>query len=56
MGEQRNNFDEVQFNLLCALNAFIQDDEVSKNTNWVIKANRFKVWVNSLSVGSEPTK
>jgi hypothetical protein len=48
MEEVRNEFDELSFNVVCALNALMQCNEVCKYDKAVIKINRFKKWVISL--------
>lgn len=46
MNEERNDFDELAFNAITALNALMVNKTVSKSSKAVVKINRFKGWLN----------
>lgn len=46
MNEERNDFDELAFNAITALNALMVSKTVSKSSKVVVKINRFKGWLN----------
>lgn len=46
MNEERNDFDELVFNAITALNALMVNKTVSKSSKAVVKINRFKGWLN----------
>lgn len=46
MHEERNDFDELAFNAITALNALMVNKTVSKSSKAVVKINRFKGWLN----------
>lgn len=46
MNEERNDFDELAFNAITALNALMVNKTVSKSSRAVVKINRFKGWLN----------
>lgn len=46
MNEERNDFDELTFNVITALNALMINETVSKSSKAVVKINRFKGWLN----------
>lgn len=46
MNEERNDFDELAFNAITALNALMVSKTVSKSSKAVVKINRFKGWLN----------
>lgn len=46
MDEERNDFDELVFNAITALNALMVNKTVSKSSKAVVKINRFKGWLN----------
>lgn len=46
MNEERNDFDELTFNAITALNALMVNKTVSKSSKAVVKINRFKGWLN----------
>lgn len=46
MDEERNDFDELAFNAITALNALMVNKTVSKSSKAVVKINRFKGWLN----------
>lgn len=46
MNEERNNFDELAFNAITALNGLMVDNTVSQSSKAVVKINRFKMWLN----------
>ena len=48
MNEERNDFDELVFNAITALNALMVNKTVSKSSRAVVKINRFKGWLNDL--------
>ena len=48
MNEERNDFDELVFNAITALNALMVNKTVSKSSKAVVKINRFKGWLNDL--------
>lgn len=48
MNEERNDFDELAFNAITALNALMVNKTVSKSSKAVVKINRFKGWLNDL--------
>ena len=48
MNEERNDFDELTFNAITALNALMVNKTVSKSSKAVVKINRFKGWLNDL--------
>lgn len=45
MNEERNDFDELAFNAITALNALMVNKTVSKSSKAVVKINRFKGWL-----------
>lgn len=45
MNEERNDFDELTFNAITALNALMVNKTVSKLSKAVVKINRFKGWL-----------
>ena len=48
MNEERNDFDELAFNAITALNALMVNKTISKSSKVVVKINRFKNWLNEL--------
>ena len=48
MNEERNDFDELAFNAITALNALMVNKTVSKSSKAVVKINRFKGWLNDI--------
>lgn len=46
MNEERNDFDELAFNAITALNALMVNKTVSKSSKAVVKINRFKGWLS----------
>ena len=46
MNEERNDFDELAFNAITALNALMVNKTISKSSKAVVKINRFKGWLN----------
>jgi hypothetical protein len=44
--EKRNDFDELAFNAITALNALMVNNTISKSSRAVVKINRFKGWLN----------
>lgn len=46
MNEERNDFDELAFNAITALNSLMVNKTVSKSSKAVVKINRFKGWLN----------
>lgn len=48
MNEERNDFDELAFNAITALNALMVNNTISKSSKAVLKINRFKGWLNGL--------
>lgn len=46
MNEERNDFDELVFNAITALNALMVNKTVSKSCKAVLKIYRFKGWLN----------
>ena len=48
MNEERNDFDELVFNAITALNALMVNKTVSKSSKAVVKINRFKGWLDDL--------
>lgn len=46
MNEERNDFDELVFNAITALNALMVNKTVSKSSKAVVKINRFKGWLD----------
>lgn len=46
MNEERNDFDELAFNAITALNALMVNKTVSKSSKALVKINRFKGWLN----------
>lgn len=46
MNEERNDFNELAFNAITALNALMVNKVVSKSSKAVVKINRFKGWLN----------
>lgn len=46
------NFNELIFNCITAVNALITSDEVAKDDKSVIKLNRFKKWLNDFAAAN----
>lgn len=51
MNDERNDFDELAFNAITALNALMVNKTVSKSSRAVVKINRFKGWLNDFWEG-----
>lgn len=54
MNEERNDFDELAFNAITALNALMVNKTVSKSSKAVVKINRFKGWLNDFWDADQP--
>lgn len=46
------NFNEVMFNTITAVNALMVTNEVAKDDKAVIKLNRFKKWLNEFAAAN----
>lgn len=46
------NFNEIVFNCITSVNAFMTSNEVSKDDKAVIKLNRFKKWLNEFAAAN----